>query len=205
MPDLLLFTTIALVLTITPGADMALVTRNALARGYRAALATSLGIGAGCMIHAAASSAGLSVILAQSATAFAIVKLLGAVYLIWIGVQSLRLASRQQQSQATAAPAVAHRRSFVEGLFTNLLNPKVALFYLTFLPQFIHPGDPVLLKSVLLGSIHIAMGLLWLAAYAAFVARLSRVLTRGAARQWLERVTGVLLIGLGARLAFERR
>jgi RhtB (resistance to homoserine/threonine) family protein len=202
MTDILLFTTIALVLTITPGADMALVTRNALVRGYRAALFTSIGIAAGCLVHATASSAGLSIILARSGLAFEAVKLVGAAYLVWIGIRSLRHAG---QVQAPASARVGHRRSFVEGLLTNLLNPKVALFYLTFLPQFIRPGDPVLLKSVLLGSIHIVMGLAWLAAYAAFVTRLSAVLTHGPARRWLERVTGVLLIALGARLAFARR
>ncbi|HET8549053.1 MAG TPA: LysE family translocator [Bryobacteraceae bacterium] len=200
MTDILLFTTIALVLTITPGADMALVTRNALARGYRAALSTSFGIAAGCLVHATASSAGLSIILAQSAAAFDTVKLIGAAYLVWIGVQSFR----QTAQTPVQAAVVGHGRSFIEGLFTNILNPKVALFYLTFLPQFIRPGDPVLLKSVLLGSIHIVMGLTWLALYAGFVTRLSGVLSRGSARRWLERTTGAVLIGLGVRLAVER-
>jgi threonine/homoserine/homoserine lactone efflux protein len=202
MTDILLFATIAVVLTITPGADMALVTRNALGRGYRAALWTSIGIATGCLLHATASSAGLSIILARSAVAFEAVKLVGAAYLVWIGLRSLRHAGHLQTG---GSAGVSHRRSFVEGLLTNVLNPKVALFYLTFLPQFIHAGDPVLLKSILLASIHIVMGLLWLAMYAALITRLGTVLGSAPARRWLERITGTLLIALGARLALARR
>jgi RhtB (resistance to homoserine/threonine) family protein len=202
MADILLFATIAVVLTITPGADMALVTRNALARGYRAALFTAIGIAAGCLVHASASSAGLSVILARSAVAFEIVKLAGAAYLVWIGIRGLRYAG---PVQTPASARVGHRRSFTEGLLTNLLNPKVALFYLTFLPQFIRPGDPVLFKSLLLASIHVVMGVVWLAAYAALITRMNAVFARGNVRLWLERITGALLIALGVRLALARR
>src|SRR5439155_8993270 len=96
-------------------------------------------------------------------------------------------------------------RSYVEGLLTNLLNPKVALFYLTFLPQFISPGDPVLQKSLLLAGIHITLGLVWLSVYAYFVSRLSALFSRADMKRRLERVTGALLIALGLRLVWERR
>jgi RhtB (resistance to homoserine/threonine) family protein len=203
-PRLYAFIGVAAILTVLPGADMALVTRNVLSVGRRRAMLTIVGICAGCVIHATASALGLSAILATSATAFNVVKTLGAGYLVWIGIQSIREAGRP-----AAAFSASTRRArvgpFLQGFLTNLLNPKVAVFYLTFLPQFISPGEPVLRRSLFLASIHIAMGFIWLTAYAWFIDRLGAVLTRPQVKAWLERVTGGLLIGLGARLAWERR
>ncbi|HEV8215030.1 MAG TPA: LysE family translocator [Gemmatimonadaceae bacterium] len=227
-PRLLAFVGVAALLTVLPGADMALVTRNVLALGRRRTMLTILGIGAGCLIHATASALGISAILATSATAYNVVKTVGAAYLVWLGVQSIRgssaawqlgsSAARQLGSSAVVGGRVAERPSsrvaerpscraaaFTQGFLTNVLNPKVAIFYLTFLPQFIAPGEPVLTRSLMLASIHIVMGLIWLTAYAWFIDRLGAVLTRPAVKAWLERVTGGLLIALGARLAWERR
>jgi threonine/homoserine/homoserine lactone efflux protein len=219
-PRLVAFVGVAALLTILPGADMALVTRNVLALGRRRTMLTILGIGAGCLIHATASALGISAILATSATAYNVVKTVGAAYLVWLGVQSIRgsSAARQLGSSAVVGGRVAERPSsrvaerpssraaaFTQGFLTNVLNPKVAIFYLTFLPQFIAPGEPVLTRSLMLASIHIVMGLIWLTAYAWFIDRLGAVLTRPAVKAWLERVTGGLLIALGARLAWERR
>lgn len=204
-PRLYAFIGVAALLTIMPGADMALVTKNVLAVGRRRAMLTIVGICVGCVIHATASALGLSAILATSATAFNVVKTLGAGYLIWIGIQSIR------ESRCPAAPARANESKragpgpFLQGFLTNILNPKVAVFYLTFLPQFISPGEPVLRRSLLLASIHIVMGFLWLTAYAWFIDRVGAVLARPRVKMWLERVTGGLLIALGARLAWERR
>jgi len=196
----------ATVLAILPGADTALVTRNALAIGRRRTMLTIVGICTGCLIHACASALGLSAILATSATAFNIVKTLGAGYLIWIGVQSIR------ESRGAVAPTRTVDDSkraglgpFLQGFLTNVLNPKVAIFYLTFLPQFISPGEPVLRRSLFLASIHIVVGFVWLAAYAWFIDRIGAVLTRPRVKMSLERVTGGILIALGARLAWERR
>lgn len=212
-PRLFAFVGVAALLTILPGADMALVTRNVLALGRRRTMLTILGICAGCVIHATASALGISAILATSATAYNVVKTIGAAYLVWIGIQSIRGAGRPAltKSDGAAAPAAGSARAtgnlgaFLQGFLTNVLNPKVALFYLTFLPQFISPGEPVLSRSLMLASIHIAMGLVWLTAYAWFIDRLGTVLTRPAVKAWLERVTGGLLVALGARLAWERR
>jgi len=194
------FVGVAALLTITPGSDMALVTRNALKRGRGAAFLTSLGICLGCLIHAIASSAGLSAILSRSAEAFQIVKLIGAGYLIFLGVRTLA-------TRAEAAAFIAPRgvSNFSEGMLTNILNPKVALFYLTFLPQFIAPGEPVLRKSILLASVHITMGLVWLTAYAAFLDRLGGVLSRSRVKRRMEALTGAVLIALGLRLAVAER
>ena len=205
-PRLYAFIGVAALLTIMPGADMALVTKNVLAVGRRRAMLTIVGICAGCVIHATASALGLSAILATSATAFNVVKTLGAGYLIWIGVQSIRESRNASVAAPSSEPSKRARLGpFLQGFLTNLLNPKVAVFYLTFLPQFISPGEAVLKRSLLLASIHIAMGFVWLTAYAWFIDRVGAVLTRPRVKMWLERVTGGLLITLGARLAWERR
>jgi RhtB (resistance to homoserine/threonine) family protein len=203
-PRLYAFIGVAAILTVLPGADMALVTRNVLSVGRRRAMLTILGICAGCVIHATASALGLSAILATSATAFNVVKTLGAAYLVWIGIQSIREAGRPVVTPSASATR-ARVGPFLQGFLTNLLNPKVAVFYLTFLPQFISPGEPILRRSLFLASIHIAMGFVWLTAYAWFIDRLGAMLTRPRVKAWLERVTGGLLIGLGARLAWARR
>ena len=196
---------VAAVLIILPGADMALVTKNVLTLGRRGALQTIAGICTGCVIHATASALGLSAIIATSAMAFNVVKTLGAAYLVWIGIQSIRDAKRPAALPAARPAPRSGVGPFLQGFLTNLLNPKVALFYLTFLPQFISPGEPVLQRSLLLATIHNVMGFAWLVSYAWFIDRVGAVLTRPRVKMWLERVTGGLLIALGARLAWERR
>jgi RhtB (resistance to homoserine/threonine) family protein len=201
----LAFTGIAAIVTLTPGADTMLVVRSALVRGRRAGLLTVLGIGSGLFIHATLSALGLSVVLVRSAHAFEIVKLAGALYLVFLGVQALRSAARGAPvAERPAGPAGAHR-AYVEGLLTNVLNPKVAIFYLAFLPQFIGPQDPVLAKSILLASIHFAEGLVWLSLVTLFVARLRPVLSQPRVQRALESVTGLVFIAFGVKLAISRR
>ena len=209
--SMLTFTAIALLLTITPGADTMLVMRSVVARGQRAGLLTTIGICCGLFVHASLSAVGLSVILVRSAATFELVKVVGAAYLIFLGVQSLWRVMHHQSRGADDAPlerghgtARTKRRPFLEGLLTNVLNPKVAVFYLAFLPQFIRPGDPVLLKSVFLASIHFLLGLLWLSLVTLVLGRLRAVLTRPHIQQRLEAITGVILIAFGVRLALER-
>jgi threonine/homoserine/homoserine lactone efflux protein len=195
---------VLVLLTISPGADMALVAKVTISRGRRAAFLTSLGICSGLLVHASASALGLSVILATSAEAFTVVKLAGAIYLGYLGVQSLRDSFRST-SPLAESPRVTGRRSFVMGWLNNVLNPKVAVFYLTFLPQFIDPSGNVLAQSLAFAFAHGVMGMAWLSAYAWVLARMSAFFARRGVRAWLERTTGVVLIALGARLAFERR
>jgi RhtB (resistance to homoserine/threonine) family protein len=190
-------------LTISPGADMALVAKITLERGRRAALLATVGICSGLFVHATASALGLSVILATSAEAFTIVKLAGAAYLAYLGVQALRSSLRHDAAQPPSPRRGAS--PFLQGVFSNVLNPKVAVFYLTFLPQFMSPADSVLLRSLAFAVAHAVMGIIWLSAYAYVLSRVSAVLGGAGVRRWLERVTGVVLIGLGARLALERR
>ena len=211
--SLLTFIGIAALLTIMPGADMALVARSSLLDGRRPAFFTTLGICLGLCVHATASALGLSAILRVSALAYAVVKTVGACYLIFLGIQTLRGIRKRQSGESNGALAtadpVAQRsllvRSFRQGILTNVFNPKVAIFYLTFLPQFIAPGDPVLVKSLGLASIHIGMGLVWLTLYAWFLSGFRAVLNRPKVRGWIEGVTGGMLVLLGLRLAWDER
>jgi RhtB (resistance to homoserine/threonine) family protein len=207
-PQLVAFALLAAVITVIPGADMALVARSVLTRGRRAGYVTSVGVCAGLWVHAVASALGLSTILMTSATLFSVVKLAGALYLVGLGVLSLRRALTSDASTpvVSASPtALDVRRAFMQGLLSNLLNPKVALFYLTLLPQFIRPDDAVLARSLLLAGVHVVIGLVWLVIYAYSLGRLSAVLRRPRVRRVLEGITGTLLIGIGGRLAWERR
>jgi threonine/homoserine/homoserine lactone efflux protein len=211
-PHLIAFSVVAAALVVAPGADMALVTRQTLVGGRRAAFATTLGIAVGCLIHAVASSLGLSVILARSALAFEAVKLVGAAYLFALGAVAVRDAWRGRSSREPAVPGterpprpVALRRDFLQGALTNLLNPKVALFYLTFLPQFVEPRSPALPQLLLLAGLHIGMGVVWLTAYARGVDQLAGWFARPPIRRWFDGVIGVVLMGLGVRLAVDRR
>src|SRR5713226_3720336 len=189
---------LAALLTIIPGADMALVTKNTLADGRRAAFFTTLGICAGLSVHAVASAFGLSAILRVSAAAYSGVKLAGAAYLVFLGIQSIRGTGKKvgdaafsgNEASALRREHQALARSFRQGLLTNLLNPKFALFYLTILPQFIVPTDSALLKALLLAGVHIGMSLVWLTAYAYFLSGFRPVLSRPTVKRSLERVTG---------------
>jgi len=166
-------------------------------------LLATFGICSGLLVHATASALGMSVILATSAQAFTIVKLAGAAYLGYLGVQALRSSFRQD---ATEVPSSRRRANpFLQGVLSNVLNPKVAVFYLTFLPQFMAPGDNVLARSLAFAVAHSVMGVIWLSAYAYVLSRVSAVLGSSGVRRWLERVTGGVLIALGVRLALERR
>ncbi|HEX2915575.1 MAG TPA: LysE family translocator [Chloroflexia bacterium] len=204
----LAFVGVAALLTITPGADMAIVTKVALGQGRRAALLTTLGILSGLLVWGFASALGLAALFTASATAFTILKLVGAAYLIYLGIQAFRQNQHHGSDSVTNSNQTGERRhttAFRQGLLGNLLNPKIGVFYTTFLPQFIAPGDPVLFKSVLLTLIHAFLSLLWLVVYASFVTRSGDLLRRPKVKQGLDRVTGVVLITLGLRLALEKQ
>lgn len=206
----LTFAGVVALLTITPGADTMLVMRSVFARGRVAGLLTTLGVCSGLFVHAAFSALGLSVILMRSAAAFEAVKLVGAAYLIFLGVQSLWRVWRSRgdevgSSYENCSHERGHVKAFYEGLLTNVLNPKVAVFYLAFLPQFIQPSDPVLIKSLLLAGIHFSLGMVWLSLVTVFLGQMRAVFVGSGVQRGLEAVAGVVLVGLGVRLALERR
>jgi RhtB (resistance to homoserine/threonine) family protein len=200
--DPLLFLGVITLLTITPGADMAMVSRSVFLGGRRAAFATTLGIAAGCMTWAIASAVGVAAVLAASETAYDALRLVGAAYLIWLGAQSL-LAARSGQIDQVPAGRLARHSPFRQGLLTNLFNPKIALFYTTFLPQFIRPGDPVLLLSIAMATVHIVLGIIWLSAYAWLLDRAVEAFKGSRVRRALDAVTGTVLVAIGIRVAAE--
>jgi threonine/homoserine/homoserine lactone efflux protein len=206
MPQhLLVFLGIVSLLTITPGADMAMVARSVFTGGRRDAFATTLGISAGCLAWACASALGVAAVLAASQTAYDALRLLGAAYLVWLGIQTL-LAARRGAYVAPEISDGARRASpFRQGLLTNLFNPKIAVFYSTFLPQFIGPGDSALAVSMLLACVHIALGIAWLSLYAWLLARAVEAFKGSRLRRALDALTGTVLVALGLRLAAERR
>lgn len=206
--SLLTFIFFAGILTLTPGADTLLVIRNVLGGDVRTGIVTTAGICCGLFFHAVLSALGVSLILMASAKLYSLLKIAGALYLGWLGFQSLRSAVKNDPDQEISAHRIrprSTRRSFVEGVLSNVLNPKTAVFYLAFLPQFIHARDPVLLKSLFLAGIHFSMAFLWLCLVAMLLDRYRQVLLSSTLHRWLEGVCGALLVGLGVRLMLEKR
>ncbi len=205
--DLWLFVLAGLLLNITPGPDMAYIIGRSVQLGFRAGAVAALGISAGCSVHIAAGAFGLSAILATSAQAFFILKLVGAAYLVWVGLSLLRHAGAASKSADIDAPATSLRGVFLQGFLTNALNPKVALFFLAFLPQFISteaPSKP--LAFLFLGVVFCAVGTVVCLMIAWATARASVAIGAGSTvRIWIERALGGLFVLLGIRLAFLQR
>jgi len=199
--SLIAFTLAAALLTVTPGIDTALVLRTASAEGPRRAFAASVGICLGCLAWGGLVAVGLGILLEASALAYAILKWIGAAYLLYLGLR-LIFARRPEAGTAPAAPGA---NWFARGLLTNLLNPKVGAFYVSFLPQFIPPGAGVASTTLLLAAIHAALGLLWFALLIGATRTLSKMLRRPALVRGLDRATGAVLILFGLRLALDRQ
>ena len=203
------FVGISILVIIAPGPDTVLVTKNAVLHGRSAALGTSLGVNTGLLIWTGAAAFGVAAVVRESAVAFTVLKLVGAVYLVWLGVQALRAARRHSVHDPIGAGELSRRvgalRGFRQGLFSNLANPKIAVFFTSLLPQFVSSRDPVLVPFLLLGGLFVLMTLVWLCGYALVAAKISDLLTCPAVKVALDRLTGVVLVGLGVRLALERR
>lgn len=197
----------ALVIT-TPGPDTAMAIRNTLLGGRPVGLATALGVACGLAIWALTTSAGLVALLVASEPLFLAVKYAGAAYLVWLGIQSLRAAFASADAVAISSPGgirLAPRQAFVQGLVSDLGNPKIAAFFTSMLPQFAPAGAADFAGLALLGLLFSLMTLLWLSGYAFAVARMGDVLRRSRVRRTLEGITGGALIGLGLKLASEER
>ena len=205
--QLLAFAGVSLLLAVTPGPDMAVVTKNALAHGRRGVLLTTTGIGFALLIWAAATAVGVSAVLRASSELFFVLKLAGAAYLAYLGIRTL-LESRHRPADtdflAEAPPAAPAHAIFRQGFLSAISNPKLGVFFVTFLPQFVAPGQELLPRLLELGLIFAAIGWTWMNVYGLFITRIRDFITAPRVRQWMQRVTGVVLLGFGARLALER-
>ena len=200
------FALLAGLLTILPGPDSALILRSALVQGRKHAYATALGIATGTFVWGAAAAVGAAALLAASEVAFTILKIAGAIYLAYLGVTMIVKSFRRSKlAEETAAPVGTLRAAFARGAITNLLNPKVGVFYIALIPQFIPEGAPAVGMGLLLALVHVVESIVWFTGLilAAHFAR--KWLSSPRVSAWIDRVTGGILVAFGAFLAIESR
>ena len=204
------FVPAAALLVIAPGPDTLLVLRNSARGGLRAGLATAAGTVTGLLVWAAAAALGLAALLRASEIGYMVVRWAGAAYLVYLGSQLIWRSRRGRGNggNATGSPAVAYTRplaDYLTGAGTNLLNPKVGIFFISFLPVFIPRDVPMAPAALILGGIFLAEGIVWLTAIVLLGDRLNALVRRASVRRRMERLTGLVMIGFGVRLALERR
>lgn len=194
------------ILTLTPGLDTALVIRNTSRGGFHDGALTSLGICLGLFVHASFSALGISVILTQSAELFYAVKTVGALYLIWLGLSSLWAMKNSGGVSvgAIGSQSVNVRRSLREGFLSNVLNPKTAVFYLAFLPQFINPEYSPFVQSLVMAAIHFVIAMVWQCGLSGMLNKAKSLLNNASFVRWMEGTTGAVLIVLGIKLLVEK-
>lgn len=201
--NLIAFTLAATLLTLTPGIDTALVLRTAAVEGRRQAWRAAFGINAGCLLWGAAVAFGLGALLTVSEFGYNLLKYCGAAYLAWLGLNMLlRPRTSLAPAQASGTPGA---NWFLRGLLGNVLNPKVGIFYLSFLPQFIPQGQPLIAWTFGLVGIHVALSLVWALLLIGATRPLGHWLRREAVIKWMERSTGLIFMLFAARLALSRR
>ncbi|HEV2371309.1 MAG TPA: LysE family translocator [Streptosporangiaceae bacterium] len=197
----------AALLVVAPGPDSLLVLRNSARGGHRAGLATAAGTVTGLLVWAGVAALGLAALLRASEIGYTVLRWAGAAYLLFVGSRLLLGGGKGQASAEAAGPA-AHRgkwADYLSGVGTNLFNPKVGVFFVSFLPAFIPKGIPAAPLALLLGGVYLAEGTTWLTALALLGNRLNTVMTRPRVRRRVERLTGLVMVGFGVRLAIERR
>lgn len=195
------------ILSMIPGADTMMVIRNSIRGGIVDGAITSAGICTGLFFHAAISGCGLALILYNSAQLYHFIKIIGAFYIVWLGAQNLWDAKKryttalQDENIAAQSEPVMISRSFREGILSNVLNPKTAIFYITFMPQFMRAGADPLTQIFFLTSIHFAISFIWQCLLASIIEKAKQVMTAPKSRSFIEATAGSILIGLGIRLA----
>ncbi len=215
-PSPLAFLAASVLVILAPGPDMTLVARNTIARGRMSGLWTAAGALLGVSVHVLAAVAGLSAILTGSAVAFSAVKLAGAAYLLLLGARTLFASRATARSDATAAGEELFAESaprlitatsspLLQGALSAVLNPKLAVFFLTFLPQFVYRDDLAELSMLAHGAVFVLMASAWLTVWVLTLDRLGSILRRSSVRAWMERATGAVLVAMGLRLAFAHR
>lgn len=206
--DLWLFLMAGVLLNITPGPDMALIVARSTQQGARAGIVAALGVGVGAFIHIGAAAIGISALIVTSAVAFAALKWVGALYLTYLGIQMLRSSFDNKAPLKTPQPlpSAGLRQIFLQGVLTNALNPKVAMFFLAFLPQFVDATAPSkVVAFITLGLVFDAVGTTWNIAVAWFAGRLAKSSAYACLKTWLERAIGALFVGVGIKLALAER
>ncbi|HEY1597420.1 MAG TPA: LysE family translocator [Thermoleophilaceae bacterium] len=199
---LIAFAPVAALLSLAPGPATALVVRNAARGGRRHALFTTVGSSLGVFAWGAFAALGIAAVVAASAELFTVLKLVGALFLVYLGVQSLR---GKGASPVARRPRAETRSAFREGLATAIANPKLAAFFVALFPQFVPRGAPVLPSALLMAATIVVIDFAWYSSLAFLVARARRAFVEGPWLRRFERLTGVVLVGLGVRLALERR
>jgi threonine/homoserine/homoserine lactone efflux protein len=205
--SLVSFTFAITLLTLTPGLDTALILRTAASEGSKKAFQAAMGINTGCMVWGAGVALGLGALLTASQLAFDVLKWLGAAYLCWLGLQMLIKPRNKMSAEVPQETNLVSKNGnwFIKGLFGNVLNPKVGVFYVTFLPQFVPTGYPVAAFTFGLAMIHVLIGTLWSSTMIAATRPLSRWLQRPAVVRTLDRLTGTVFIAFAVRLATSKR
>ena len=203
--SMLAFVAASLVVLIAPGPAVLYILARSLSQGQRAGLVSVLGLSTGALVHVVAATLGVSAVLMASATAFGVVKVLGAAYLIYLGLRAIL--TRPEPAGSPAVTSRSMRRLFADGVVVNVLNPKIAVFFLAFLPQFVDPGrGPIPLQLLWLGMIYVGLALLTDGAYAVLAGRLrDRFGHRMAQSRWSRYASGAVYVGLGLQTALAQR
>lgn len=191
-------------LIILPGPDTAIVTKNTLTIDRAAGLKTMAGTLCALMMHTTMAVVGLSAILVKSALLFSIIKYVGAIYLVYLGVRTLIAMRKRKSATVDAIPNQKANSSFLQGFFTNLLNPKVAVFFLTFLPQFVSGGTNPFIPFLLLGITYTVLTAIWFIFYVSLLHQVRRFMNKPSTQKVMEGLTGIVLVGFGIKLAFEK-
>ena len=200
-----LFLSVSLLVNIAPGPDMLYTAARSLSQGTKAGIFSALGIFTGCLFHITAAVFGLSKIIEESVLLFSIIKYAGAAYLIYLGIRSLL--KQKTENEIASLTDLSYRKIFLQGMVTNLLNPKVAIFFLSFLPQFIDPASPWLKEQIaFLGLWFGTQGTLVLMIVAVLAGTFRKILSHNKGFwAWQERITGLILVGLGIRILFTKK
>ncbi|MGG0454312.1 LysE family translocator [Priestia megaterium] len=199
-----LFIITCVFLIILPGPDTAIMTKNTLTVGKQGGFKTMIGICCALSIHTLTAIVGLSAIIAKSALLFSIFKYIGAVYLIYLGIKSLWTLRNQETTETVVKIKYKNTSSFKQGFLTNLLNPKIAVFFLTFLPQFVNPGSHTFMPFLILGMTYIVLTIVWYLFYIYLLNQISAFMKKPKTQKVIEGITGTILIGFGIKLALEK-
>lgn len=206
MNDFFTFLILSLFVVMSPGIDTALITKRTIADGRTDGYKMGLGITAGSLVHTFAAAFGLSAILMQSAAAFEVIKYAGAVYLIYLGLSSFISLKRKKNSDIeTEVKSDMKKSAFKQGLLSNVLNPKVAMFFLTFLPQFVKAGENAQQQLIIMGIIYTLLSIFWFFLYVYFINYMREWLMSPKVQRVMDKATGAVLIGFGLKLALDKQ